>query len=208
MTEIASNRVPPEMSREELFRSLHLKNPPFFKAMIADARAARAEAGAAGATRSAPRSLLDAIRLMWTTDAFAALAIYRLRARLKGLRVPILPRVLHQISIMSGKVMIGDPVVIEPGLNLPGGQVVIDGLTEMEGGITIGPFVTIGLVGGSVDGPRLREGVRIESGARVLGRVEVGAGARVIANSVVLHDVPPGATAAGIPARVVDTVRT
>jgi serine O-acetyltransferase len=202
MTSIESSPVPPEISREELFRSLHGKNPPFFRALLADARAARAESGAGGKDRSGPRTLLDAIRLIWTTDAFGALAIYRLRARLKGLRVPILPRILHQLSIMSGKVMIGDPVVIEPGLNLPGGQVVIDGLTEMEGGITIGPFVTIGLVGGSVDGPIIREGARIESGARVLGRVVIGAGARVVANSVVLQDVPPGGTAAGIPARL------
>jgi serine O-acetyltransferase len=39
--------------------------------------------------------------------------------------------------------------------------------------------------------------------AQILGRVRVGRGAKVGAMSVVLHDVPPGAAVAGIPARVV-----
>jgi serine O-acetyltransferase len=44
--------------------------------------------------------------------------------------------------------------------------------------------------------------VDIGSGARVLGPVSVGDGAQIGANAVVLQDVPPGATAVGVPARV------
>jgi len=41
------------------------------------------------------------------------------------------------------------------------------------------------------------------AGAKVLGNVEIGRDAKVAAGSVVLHDVPPGATVAGVPARIV-----
>ena len=46
----------------------------------------------------------------------------------------------------------------------------------------------------------------IGTGARVLGPVTVGSGARIGANSVVVRDVPPGATMVGIPAREADTL--
>jgi serine O-acetyltransferase len=51
--------------------------------------------------------------------------------------------------------------------------------------------------------PKVRRGVLIGAGAKILGNIEVGAGAKVAAGSVVLRDVPPGTTVAGIPARVV-----
>jgi len=43
--------------------------------------------------------------------------------------------------------------------------------------------------------------VQIGTGAKVLGRVRVGAGASIAANAVVVDDVPPGATVVGAPAR-------
>jgi serine O-acetyltransferase len=51
--------------------------------------------------------------------------------------------------------------------------------------------------------PKVRDGVLLSAGAKVLGNVEIGAGAKVGAGSVVLHDVPPCATVAGVPARIV-----
>lgn len=51
--------------------------------------------------------------------------------------------------------------------------------------------------------PKIRRGVLIGAGARILGNIEVGQCARVAAGSVVLHAVPPKTTVAGVPARVV-----
>ena len=51
--------------------------------------------------------------------------------------------------------------------------------------------------------PKVRDGVLLCAGAKVLGNVEIGRDAKVGAGSVVLKDVPPGATVAGVPARVV-----
>ena len=55
--------------------------------------------------------------------------------------------------------------------------------------------------------PTLRPGVVVGAGAKVLGPITVGAGAKVGSNAVVVRDVPPGATAVGIPARVVEPGR-
>ncbi|MGA3303140.1 MAG: serine O-acetyltransferase [Methylovirgula sp.] len=51
--------------------------------------------------------------------------------------------------------------------------------------------------------PKIRRGVLIGAGAKVLGNIEVGRCARIAAGSVVLQDVPHNKTVAGVPARVV-----
>jgi serine O-acetyltransferase len=48
----------------------------------------------------------------------------------------------------------------------------------------------------------LHERVNVGAGAKVLGRVTIGTGAAVGANAVVVKDVPPGAIAVGVPARI------
>jgi serine O-acetyltransferase len=52
--------------------------------------------------------------------------------------------------------------------------------------------------------PTLHNGVVIGAGAKVLGPIEIGSGARVGSNSVVLKSVPPGATVVGIPGHTLD----
>lgn len=59
--------------------------------------------------------------------------------------------------------------------------------------------VTIGECDGGV--PTLGGHVDVGAGAKILGAIHVGDHARIGANAVVLHDVPAGATAVGIPAR-------
>jgi serine O-acetyltransferase len=51
--------------------------------------------------------------------------------------------------------------------------------------------------------PKVRDGVLLAAGAKVLGNIEIGRGAKVGAGSVVLKDVPPCATVAGVPAKIV-----
>jgi serine O-acetyltransferase len=51
--------------------------------------------------------------------------------------------------------------------------------------------------------PKVRRGVLIAAGAKILGNVEVGEGAKVAAGAVVLEDVPPHTTVAGVPAKIV-----
>lgn len=51
--------------------------------------------------------------------------------------------------------------------------------------------------------PEIGDDVFIGAGARVLGGIKVGDGAKIGANAVVIDDVPPGATVVGIPAHVI-----
>ncbi len=52
--------------------------------------------------------------------------------------------------------------------------------------------------------PTLGDGVVVGAGAKILGPITIGAGAKIGSNAVVVKDVPAGATAAGIPARILD----
>ena len=51
--------------------------------------------------------------------------------------------------------------------------------------------------------PKIRKGVLIGAGAKILGNIEIGHCARIAAGSVVLKPVPHNVTVAGVPARVV-----
>jgi serine O-acetyltransferase len=67
--------------------------------------------------------------------------------------------------------------------------------------------VTLGgttLYKGTKRHPTLGRGVVVSAGAQVLGGFTVGDGARVGSNAVLLKPVPAGATAVGIPARIID----
>lgn len=77
--------------------------------------------------------------------------------------------------------------------------------TVIEDDVSILQGVTLGGTGKEAGDrhPKIRRGVLIGAGAIVLGNIEVGAGARIAAGSVVLRPVPPGKTVAGVPARVV-----
>ena len=46
--------------------------------------------------------------------------------------MPVLPRLAHRLAIADARVSIGDPVIIHPGVYIIHGQVVIDGLIEID----------------------------------------------------------------------------
>ncbi|MBL8589626.1 MAG: serine O-acetyltransferase [Methylobacteriaceae bacterium] len=75
----------------------------------------------------------------------------------------------------------------------------------IEDDVSILQDVTLGGTGKATGDrhPKIRRGVLIGAGAKILGNIEVGRCARVAAGSVVLADVPANVTVAGVPARVV-----
>jgi serine O-acetyltransferase len=186
---------------EALMRDIRSRHPGLREALVADARIALVHRGEAYVPQSGVDTAVQILRLLWTSDAFLAQAIYRVKAALQRRGVPVLPRICHRLAIMIAGVTIGDPVVIRPGVHIFHGQVVIDGVTEIRPGVVIGPFVSIGLVSGDIGGPTIEEDVMVGTSASVLGNLTVGAGATIGANAAVFSDVPPGATVVGVPAR-------
>jgi serine O-acetyltransferase len=140
-------------------------------------------------------------RLAWTSDAFLAQALYRAKARMQALGVPILPRLAHRLAMAIAQVSIGDPVLVHPGAYIVHGSIVVDGVVEIHSGAVISPFVTIGLRAGVLQGPTIEPNVSIGTGAKVIGPLRIGEGARIGANAVVVDDVPAGTTVVGVPAR-------
>lgn len=137
---------------------------------------------------------------------YKAMAFHRVAHAFYRGRVPFLPRLTSEI----GRFLTG--IEIHPGAQI-GRRFVIDHGT----GVVIGETAIIGddvlIYQGSTLGgrsflrgkrhPTVGDRVIIGAGARVLGNVTVGHDAKVGANSVVLTDVPPGATAVGAPARLI-----
>jgi serine O-acetyltransferase len=95
---------------------------------------------------------------------------------------------------------IGRGVFIDHGTGVVLGQTaVIDDDVSILQGVTLGGT-------GKERGdrhPKIRRGVLLAAGAKVLGNIEIGACSRVAAGSVVLKPVAPNTTVAGVPARVV-----
>jgi serine O-acetyltransferase len=111
-----------------------------------------------------------------------------------------LGRFLTGIEIHPGAT-IGRRVFIDHGMG-----VVIGETAEVGDECTIYQGVTLGgtsLAKGAKRHPTLGRGVIVSAGAKVLGGFTVGDGARVGSNAVLLQAVPAGATAVGIPARIV-----
>jgi serine O-acetyltransferase len=109
-------------------------------------------------------------------------------------------RILTGIEIHPGA-RVGERVFIDHGMG-----VVIGETAEVGDGVTLYHGVTLG--GTSLDRgvkrhPTLEEGVIVGAGAKVLGPITVGAGARIGANAVVVKEVPPCATIAGVPGKEV-----
>lgn len=193
-------------TRDALMRDIRARHPRFRAAVAADAAITAALRGERHEFRSRLDLAAQCIRLAWVSDAFLAQALYRAKARLQALRVPLAPRVAHRLAMATAQVSIGDPVVVEAGVYLMHGQVVIDGITEVRAGAVIGPWVTIGLRSGTYQGPTLERDVSVGTGAKVIGPVRVGAGATIGANAVVVADVAPGTTVVGAPARATPAV--
>ncbi len=123
-------------------------------------------------------------------------------ARLKWLArfLSYLTRGLTGIEIHPGAT-IGQRFFIDHGMG-----VVIGETAEIGNDVTLYHGVTLGGTSWKHGKrhPTLGDGVVVGAGAKILGPITIGAGAKIGSNAVVVKDVPAGATAAGIPARILD----
>jgi serine O-acetyltransferase len=136
--------------------------------------------------------------------------IYRLAHWAYAHNVPLIPRVLYILNrilfsvVLPPSVRLGKDVV----LGYSGLGIVIHARCVIGNRVVIGTNVTIGGCGGHYDVPTIEDDVEIGSGAKILGPITIGCGAKIGANAVVLCDVPEYATYVGVPARAVDKLKS
>lgn len=137
---------------------------------------------------------------------FHALQAYRIGHWLWGEgRKALAVYLQNQISVSFG-VDIHPAAQIGCGIMLDHATGIVIGETAIvENDVSILQSVTLGGTGKTCGDrhPKVREGVMIGAGAKILGNIEIGRGAKIGAGSVVLHPVPPHTTVAGVPARIV-----
>jgi serine O-acetyltransferase len=131
-----------------------------------------------------------------------ALLAHRAAHALRGAGVPLLPRVIAYLSRAVTGVEIHPAAEIGSNFFIDHGSGVVIGETAKIGDcVTLYQGVTLGGTGFQPGKrhPTLGDNITVGSGAKLLGPIAVGDGAKIGANTVVIEDVPPGATVVGNP---------
>src|ERR671914_1374801 len=131
-----------------------------------------------------------------------ALLSHRIAHALHGAGIPLAPRALAYVSrSLTGieihpAARIGDALFIDHGMG-----VVIGETAEVGENVTMYQGVTLGGTGFATGKrhPTVEDNVTIGSGAKLLGPITIRHGAKIGANAVVIHDVPPNSTVVGNP---------
>ena len=135
-----------------------------------------------------------------------AILMYRAAHKLYKMNVPLLPRIISNIS----RVITG--VEIHPGAQIGrqffidhGMGVVIGETTIIGDNVLVYQGVTLGGTGKDTGKrhPTLKNDIVVGSGAKILGNITIGNNVRIGAGSVVIENVPDDSTVVGIPGRVV-----
>jgi serine O-acetyltransferase len=135
-----------------------------------------------------------------------ALLAHRAAHALMRAGVPMLPRVIAYLTRAVTGVEIHPAAVIGREFFIDHGAGVVIGETAVIGDrVTLYQGVTLGGTGfqRGKRHPTLGDNVTVGSGAKLLGPIAIGSGAKVGANTVVVEDVPPGATVVGNPGHLV-----
>ncbi len=190
-----SATVPALLIREIIEEAL-AQEPEILEAVCADIEA----------TRDRDPAVNNCLTPFLYLKGFHALQSYRVAHRLwnQG-RQSMALFLQNQISVVFG-VDIHPAAQIGKGIMLDHATGIVIGETAVvEDDVSILQGVTLGGTGKECGDrhPKVRSGVLISAGAKVLGNIEIGEGAKIGAGSVVLRPVPPHTTVVGVPAKEV-----
>lgn len=136
------------------------------------------------------------------SDGSTAQILYRLMRFCQTHHLKPLALVLYRLNAAIGHVVIGRGAELGPGLViLHSFGIVINTQVKAGRNLVLEHAVTIGAEKGR--SPVLGDNVFIGAGAKIIGPVRVGSDVKIGANAVVTRDLPDGATAVGIPAKVI-----
>lgn len=153
-------------------------------------------------TDGAKPTVKEAAKAALTQDGYKVLFMSRVRESARQWHVPGVNHVLRLVTTVLYSIEIGNDIELGEGINFThtlgtviGGTSKVGARVKFMGNNTIGTAKDNGC-------PIIEDDVVIGCGARILGPVRIGKGAFIGANAVVLTDVPPGAIATGIPAKI------
>jgi serine O-acetyltransferase len=136
------------------------------------------------------------------TDGTLAMVLYRLMQWSRRYHLVPLEMIFNKLNGICSNCIIGRGADLGPGLVfIHATGIVINGRVRAGVNLHLEHQVTIGAEGRQ--SPVIGDDVFIGAGAKVIGAVTIGDGARIGANAVVVDDVPPHTTVVGIPAKVV-----
>ncbi len=135
-----------------------------------------------------------------------AIVTYRVSHALYLAKLPILPRLISQLSRFFTGIEIHPGAKIGKGLFIDHGMGVVIGETSVIGdNVTLFQGATLGGTGKEKGKrhPTLGNDVVVGAGAKILGNIKIGDNVAIGANAVVVKDVPSDSTVVGVPGRVV-----
>jgi serine O-acetyltransferase len=165
----------------------------------------RRDVAAAHARDPAARGV-SSLEILASWPGVHALLAHRVSHALHHAGVPLLPRLLATATRATTNIEIHPAARIGDALFIDHGTGVVVGETaEIGDNVTLYQGVTLGGTGFATGKrhPTVEDNVTIGSGAKLLGPITVGHGAKIGANSVVITDVPPNSTVVGNPGHVV-----
>src|SRR6187200_1708034 len=161
----------------------------------------RRDVAAAHARDPAARGV-SSVEILAAWPGVQALLSHRVAHALADAGVPMAPRMLSFASRALTNIEIHPGAEIGDGLFIDHGTGVVIGETaEMGRNVTMYQGVTLGGTGFATGKrhPTVQDNVTIGSGAKLLGPITIGHGAKIGANAVVIHDIPPNSTVVGNP---------
>jgi serine O-acetyltransferase len=157
---------------------------------------------AAARDRDPAAAGVSSLEILATWPGVHALLAHRVAHGLEEAGVPIAPHAIAYAARAVTGVEIHPRATVGEGLFIDHGLGVVLGETaEVGENVTIYQGVTLGGTGFARGKrhPTVEDNVTIGSGAKLLGPIRVGHGAKIGANAVVIHDVPPNSTVVGNP---------
>jgi serine O-acetyltransferase len=145
---------------------------------------------------------VTSIEILTTWPGVQALLAHRVAHALQDAGVPFVPRALAGVTRTITGIEIHPAARVGRGLFIDHGMGVVIGETaEVGRDVTLYQGVTLGGTGFATGKrhPTVEDNVTIGSGAKLLGPIQIGHGAKIGANTVVIHDVPPNSTVVGNP---------
>lgn len=191
-----SDQVMPALSMREIFQEVYQQQPQVIADATADINAIIARD---------PAIDLKITALLYL-KGFHAIQVHRIAHYLwkhdrRHLALFIQSRNAETFSVdIHPAAVLGNGIMFDHATGIVIGETAV-----VENNVSILQSVTLGGTGNEHDDrhPKVKEGVMIGAGAKILGNIIIGEGAKVGAGSVVLKAVPPHSTVAGVPAKIV-----